>query len=720
MKKLRLILFMCLILVITPFHSVQASSYLKIKMNGSVVKYDGTQAKVAFDGKSIDVSKTPGIIVNGIALFPYDVVFGKGLSAKCQYNHVTKVLSLKKDGNTVKLTAGSSIAYVNGTRKTLSVSPREVYFYKSKTTKLMVPSRFVTEALGYTYNWNSNKSLAEIRTPYSLYYDKKWHTYTGTRGSVKINGTTVNVSDMPTIVMSNNAFVQAQKVFGHKGLDSQYQYNSKSRLIIIRNDEAEVKFTLDSTIAYVNGKKCTLKVAPKIIKDNVSKKSAIMVPAKFTAESLGYEYVWNSSQKISEITVIRKKEWSLSLAKTNHSSVCTNTLQSIALINENGVESIRFIGKNALSIEAAFSEKYNTLTLSIANLNNVETKLSKKLTNSNNLKQLKISECETGNLTITMSLLEDVTYYEEKSGNSYCIYFSTSAVEVDDNTILLQRPEGVSYSDITDTDCYYDKQFKITIPGDHVSYYSNISTSLPNGITSVKCSLNSSGNTVLTFHTSKVLGYKLFDNGDTFGITVGNPSEIYDSIVLLDAGHGGVDPGCVSNGLQEKNINYNIIYKYAKTYFNGKNSPVKAYWTRTTDKKIELSSRAAYSKTVEADVFISLHMNSAGTDAANGTETFYSLTNNKPNSYGLTSKMVANYFQNNWSSQLGLSTSRGVKTANYVVTKQNTVPAILIELGFMTSSKDINIIGSSENQKKAAKTFYQTVCNLFEKYPTGR
>nr|WP_297936873.1 N-acetylmuramoyl-L-alanine amidase [uncultured Lachnoclostridium sp.] len=721
MKKLRFILFMCLILTITPYYSVQASSNLRIKMNGSVVKYEGTQAKAAFDGKGIDVSNTPGIIVNGIALFPYDVVFKNGLGIKCQYNTFTKVLTMKKNENTVKLTMGSSIAYVNGTKKTLSVSPRKVYFYHSKKTKLMVPSRFVTEALGYTYNWNASKSLAEIRTPYALYYDKTWHTYTGTKGSVKINGASINVSDMPTVVMKNIAFVQAKKVFGYKELDATYQYNSKSKTITIRNDDLVVEFTLDSTTAYVNGKRCTLKVAPKIMKDNVTKKSAIMVPAKFTAESLGYGYVWNSSKKISEIAVIRKKEWSLALEKTNHSSACTNTLQSIDLIDEKGVESIRFVGKSDLSIETEFSKKHNTITLSIANLNNIDTKLSKKLTNSNNLKQLKISECETGNLTITMSLSEDATYYEEKSGNRYCIYFCNSEVEVDDNTILLQKPEGVSYSDIMDTDCYYNKQFKITIPGDQVSYYNNISlSSLPEGITSVKCSLNSSGNTVLTFHTTKVLGYKLFDNGDTFGITVGRPSEIYDSIVLLDAGHGGVDPGCVSNGQQEKNINYNIIYKYARTYFNGKNSKVKAYWTRTTDKKIELSDRAAYSEKVEADVFISLHMNSAGSSAANGTETYYTLTNNKPNSYGLTSKMVANYFQSNWSSQLGLSTTRGVKTANYVVTKQNTVPAILIELGFMTSTKDISILGSSENQKKAAKTFYQTVCNLFEEYPTGR
>lgn len=721
-KKCLIIIGICfLALMMFPLR-IEAASYIKINMNGKVLHYEGTQVKVRYQGHYLDLAKTPGIVINNIALLPYVDVFQKGLGGSCSFSSKTKQVRIQKNGVTVCMTAGSTIAYINGRRTTVSVAPREVYYHASKVTKLLVPSRFVAEALGYDYNWNSKLSSVEITDPYSLYFNKKWHVYNGTKGHVTIDGTAVNVEDLPTIVMNNTALVQAKKVFGDKLLPSQYTHNTKSKTITICNDDNKVRFTLDSTTAYVNGKKHKLTVAPKLVKDNVSRKSYVMVPAKFTAQALGFVYNWNSATKTSEITVAKWRIWSWKGKKTNESSACTNTLTSIALEYTKEEEYMRFVGIAPLDVQTVFSEKTNTITVIIADLNNVSTMLKNTKLESDNVSLIHISECETGSLTVTIHLTEETAYYEALSGNQYDIHFCRPEVDVDlkEDTILLPLPDGVSFSELQDEDCYYDNEFKIKMEGTHTSYFTQIPDTLPNGIKSVKCSLDSKKNTVLTFYTTKVQGYKLIDYGDTFGVKVGNPKDIYKSIVLLDAGHGGTDPGCVSNGHKEKDINFNIIYRFCKQYFSEKSSPVKAYWTRTTDTKTGLNERASYAKKVGADIFISLHMNSAGQSAANGTETYYCLTNNEKNSYGLTSKTLANYFQYKWSPSLGLSTSRGVKTANYVVIKKNTIPAILIELGFMTGSKDITVIGSTTYQKKAAKSFYQTVCSFFEVYPTGR
>lgn len=718
-KRSVFILLLFVLLSIAPCCSAEAASYMKIKMNGSVTKYSGTQVKAMFGNEAVDISATPGITVNGIALLPYDVVFKSGLGADCSYNSKKKEITVKQYGNTVKLTLDSKIAYVNGTKVTAPVTPRKIYYYKSKTTKIMIPSRFVAEALGYTYNWSSSTSTVKITEPYTIYYGGSWHLYKGTKGKVTINGTPVNVSNMPGVILDGYAFVQGRKVFGNQLLDTDYTYNSADKTITIRNDTATIVYTLNSTTATVNDKQYTLKVAPKLIKDNITKKNYAMVPAKFTAESLGYQYIWNKTTKTSQIKMTTKKIWSWTAGKVNSDSACTNTLQSIVLEKKDQEEYISLSGKEALILQSVYAEDTRTLTLTLSNLNNKDQAVTQQIDESSNVERIHISECETGNVTVSIVLKDGAAYYESTSGHCYDIHFCSTETDTTDHSITLVKPENVDFSEITDTDCYYNKQFKITLPGDYVSYYQNIPEELPEHVAAIKCSLTSAGSTVLTFTTSKVLGYRIKDNGDTFTITVGDPSDIYDSIVVLDAGHGGTDPGCISNGYNEKDINYNILYKYAKNYFNDSESPVKAYWTRTTDTKIALTSRAAFAKSVQADLFISLHMNSAGA-SANGAETYYCTSNNTKNSFGVTSKMLASYFQYNWPSTVGIRTSRGIKTANYVVIKQNTVPAILIELGFMTNTKDIGIIGNTTNQKAAAKSFYQTVCDFFKEYPTGR
>lgn len=718
-KRTVFILLLLMLLSIAPCCTAEAASYMKIKMNGRVTNYNGTQVKVMLGDEQIDISATPGITVNGIALLPYDVVFKSGLGASCSYNSHTKAITVKQYGNTVKLTLDSKIAYINGAKVTAPVTPRKIYYYKSKTTKIMIPSRFVAEALGYTYNWNSSTSTVMIKEPYSIYYDGSWHLYEGSKGKVTINGISVNVSNMPGVILENYAFVQGRKVFANKLLDTDYTYNSADKTITISNDTAKIVYTLNSTTATVNNKHYKLKVAPKLIKDNVTKKNYAMLPAKFTAESLGYKYTWNKTTKTSQIKMTTKKIWSWKVGETNSNSACTNTLQSIVLEKKDEDEQISLSGTEALILQSSFAEDTHTLTLTLSNLNNKDEAVTKQVEESANVERVHVSECETGNITVSIVLKDGSAYYESTSGNSYYIHFCSAKTDVTDHSITFVKPENLDFSEITDTDYYYNKQFKITIPGDHITFYQDIPEELPENVTSIECSLTSSGNTVLTFTTSKILGYRIQDNGDTFTVTVGDPSDIYDSIVVLDAGHGGTDPGCISNGYNEKDINYNILYKYAKNYFNDSDSPVKAYWTRTTDTKIALTSRAAFAKSVEADLFISLHMNSAGA-SANGAETYYCASNNKKNSFGVTSKMLASYFQYNWPSTVGIRTARGIKTANYVVIKQNTVPAILIELGFMTSIKDIEIIGNSTNQEAAAKSFYETVCDFFEKYPTGR
>lgn len=112
-------------------------------------------------------------------------------------------------------------------------------------------------------------------------------------------------------------------------------------------------------------------------------------------------------------------------------------------------------------------------------------------------------------------------------------------------------------------------------------------------------------------------------------------------------------------------------------------------------------------------------MNSASSSSANGTEVYYSKVNNSKNSAGLTSKKFATRMKNTLVDTLD-NKDRGVKQAGFVVNKYNTVPSILIELGFVTGTSDSKKLKKVSYQKKAAKAIYQGIANTFKKFPTGR
>jgi N-acetylmuramoyl-L-alanine amidase len=214
-------------------------------------------------------------------------------------------------------------------------------------------------------------------------------------------------------------------------------------------------------------------------------------------------------------------------------------------------------------------------------------------------------------------------------------------------------------------------------------------------------------------------GYEIFTDEDYIYVNVGNPRDIYKNIVVLDPGHGGTAPGAIYNDVKEKNLNFKILYEIGKNFFNSDPSKLKVYYTRETDVDISLADRAAFADKIGADLFVSLHMNANTNKSVYGTEVYYSNSNNKKNKAGLNSETLAKLFVNNISSSLKTN-NRGTRAAQYTVVHKNTVPAVLIELGFMSNSSDFAKITDSSFQYNAAKAIYETLLQVFELYPTGR
>ena len=132
-----------------------------------------------------------------------------------------------------------------------------------------------------------------------------------------------------------------------------------------------------------------------------------------------------------------------------------------------------------------------------------------------------------------------------------------------------------------------------------------------------------------------------------------------DLVVVLDAGHGGYDTGATGNGLQEKQLTYQIAqyWKAELEKYNG----VSVYMTRSNDSFISINRRISEATKAKADVLVSIHINSAPSADAKGAEVYYPNSNYRP-FCGSKGQRLASAIQKNLVN-LGLR-NRGIKTLN--------------------------------------------------------
>lgn len=583
-------------------------------------------------------------------------------------------------------------------------------------------------------------TISNAATALKLNYDGKNVTYKKSTVKFTVNGTEISQGSVKGLIIDNVAMGNYKSIF-ENGLGATCVWDSTKTKLTISKFDKTVELTAGSKIAYVNGKKKTMDTAARNIKYIDANITRLMVPVRFVAENLGYTYTWNNAS----VTGAIKYDWleyekENSIYKYSGSKVkCSYNGDNISygsmpgmIVSGSAVVNAKKVFATTLGLSYSYSSTKNTLTLKNDSTKVVFTLDSKKVLvngvqDTVSVAPFRIKNCANGSnyIMVPARYTAEVFGYEYTWNNKSITSeicqkgFVKELTGAADASICFTLPEKISSNDIKDTDKYWNKKFTITINGDYVKYLKEHPVSIRNSVvTKYAVALNASGNTKITFTTSKLQGYKVNVENDVVWIDVGNPKDIYQNIVVLDCGHGGYDSGALGGTAKEKDLNYTILYTYAKSYFNKSTSNVKAYWTRHDDTFVSLNDRAAYAKSIGADLFISLHMNSASS-TAKGTEVYYSVSNNNTLKNGLNSKTMASMFLKEMISVMN-TTNRGVKTANYVVIYKNTVPAILIELGFISNDSDRAKLTNTTYQKKAAKKIYETTEEIFKNYPTGR
>lgn len=172
-------------------------------------------------------------------------------------------------------------------------------------------------------------------------------------------------------------------------------------------------------------------------------------------------------------------------------------------------------------------------------------------------------------------------------------------------------------------------------------------------------------------------------------------------LVVLDAGHGGHDPGAVGNGFTEKERALTLT-KYVDAEL--KNIGIRTLLTRDNDTFISLSGRANVANRNKATVFVSFHLNAA-TPSAGGYESF---TYTKVDA---NTKRLQDLLHSNAMAVLrkyGIK-DRGKKQANLEVVRETTMPAVLTENGFISNADDMKHIGDNNVLKELGKAYADAI-----------
>ena len=223
-------------------------------------------------------------------------------------------------------------------------------------------------------------------------------------------------------------------------------------------------------------------------------------------------------------------------------------------------------------------------------------------------------------------------------------------------------------------------------------------------------------------------------------------------VVVIDAGHGGKDAGAIGYTLklQEKSVNLKTALKLGALL--EKEPGVKVIYTRKKDVFIPLDDRAQIANKAKADLFISIHANAAENRSARGTETYtlgsssanldvamrensvilyesdyktkYKGFDNSSESYIMFDFIQSKYIEQSLGFASSIEkqfqninrSSRGVKQAGFWVLKQTSMPAVLIELGYLSNKEEEAFLSKDTNIEKLAKSIHKAFVSYKSKH----
>lgn len=176
-------------------------------------------------------------------------------------------------------------------------------------------------------------------------------------------------------------------------------------------------------------------------------------------------------------------------------------------------------------------------------------------------------------------------------------------------------------------------------------------------------------------------------------------------LVAIDPGHGGSDPGAIGpTGLREADVVLDVAMRLRDLLAR---DGIRSLMTREADVSVELADRPKLARDRGATIFVSVHANASTRASVNGSETYYLTAQ---------SLVLAQMIQDELGVLLGIP-SRGIKTASFIVLRDNDVPSVLVETAFITHADDEMHLKDVEFRQRLAQAVYRGITRFLAIYP---
>ena len=642
--------------------------------NGKHHAYAAKEVKIEIDGKAMVPKDMPAVIIDGRTMLPMRQI-AQELGCEVNWNEAAKQIYVMRGSDIIVFTVDSKTGYENGKEFTMDVPATIV------NDRTMLPVRALADALHLNIKWDDPNRIVSIQSGDTVVKDEpkapeSGQTTTGTLTGIqtpseKDADQTFTIQADGPMGRYEKTFVDDQKIV----LDF---YGAKSSLPgEITKTNSDIVTGIRTATHENNGDSFT-----RVVFDLSGKKK--------------YEVTQSAD----------KKNITISFGKT--------TVDKISTVHSQNKDIITIDGTGSFGASVAMTADPQKIIVTIPNC---QSNLSDKI-NTDELQYVLDGKVDTskGNTVELVLAVEDLVQYSyrEETQNLILEIYPTTLKNMrydkNANVLYLDKKDKIDTGSVKKEDHYLDGYFDVTLPGDYESDYGYGTYDVKGTVVENIEVSTKGGNTTFRFKQNRISAYEVTDEGDSYAIRVKNPKEVYDKVLLLDAGHGGKDPGTSGNGMQEKNLNLTIAQKIAQKL---QGSGIKVYMTRDSDVYPENSTRAKTANDI-ADLMVSIHMNS-GPETANGTETLYQVHAND-NGARLTSKQLAEILQGKVVSATG-NTNRGAKLwTDVLILNRTTVPSVIVEVIFITNTGDALKISNPTYQDQVAQAIADGIQEAV-KYP---
>lgn len=301
----------------------------------------------------------------------------------------------------------------------------------------------------------------------------------------------------------------------------------------------------------------------------------------------------------------------------------------------------------------------------------------------------------------------DLAKYQMMSGIERLEYFSEN--EADREELHIALPRGLSEKEIIIKNDYLTRTVTVEIPRTSSNHlYRNPITGNSKNINRIDY-VNMDKTLMVEINLDDVRECQVTYEKNLMTINFIEPRQLYDRIIVIDAGHGGEDPGTLSGDVYESHVNL-AIAQYFRDYLE--KAGIRVYMTKDEDIDPLLSQRVEMSNSIKPDAFISIHNNATpdGSTEGKGVHVLYheaDETNRSAELADILLDTVTKSFES-----VALFTE---PRDDLHIVRRSIVPVCLVEVGFITNPEDCEKLGDPEWQKKAAKGLFDGIMIAYEK-----